>query len=183
MQPKVYSIQPDRDDRWNRFVQNHPLGWVCHLREWKIILEESFPNIKGYYYVCLDDEEKNIRSALPLFLVKSRIMKKRIVSIPFSSICDIMVTTNEDYHALVEQSVKLVKETESTYVEFRTIQSVLPALNKLACHLPCYKHHFLNLKLGIDKLQEGFHRTCIKQRINRAYKSKLDLIIGNYLDD
>lgn len=104
MQSRVYSIQPHRDVRWNQFVQNHPFGWVCHLSEWKNILEESFPNIKGYYYVCLDDEEKNIRSALPLFLVKSRILKKRIVSIPFASVCDIIVSTKEDYHALIKCS-------------------------------------------------------------------------------
>lgn len=149
----------------------------------KNILEESFPNIKGYYYVCLDDEEKNIRSALPLFLVKSRILKKRIVSIPFASVCDIIVSTKEDYHALIKQAIKLSKETDSAYVELRTLQSALPESNELTCSLPCYKHHFLNLKLGIAQLRKGFHRTCIKQRINRAYKSKLDLKVGKDTSD
>ena len=65
----VQIINPITDDRWDRFVESHPFGWICHLSGWKKMLESTFPHIKGHY-IALLDSNGNIQAALPIFEVR-----------------------------------------------------------------------------------------------------------------
>jgi hypothetical protein len=47
----VTIIDPLKDGQWDEFIENHPLGWICHLSGWKRVLEKSFKHIRGYYLV------------------------------------------------------------------------------------------------------------------------------------
>ncbi len=175
-------IRVDEDERWNQFVENHPLGWISHLSEWKKILEIGFPHIKGYYFACLD-EGQNIRSALPIYAVRSWLTGNRLISVPFSSVCDVLVSTKADYAALIQCAIKLLRETDSKYFEIRVLKSKLPELDQLTCPIPCYYHHSINLETELKELFSSFHRTCIRQRINRAYNSGLDITVGESVSD
>ena len=82
----VVFIDPVSDHRWDKFVESHPYGWLCHLSGWKKVLEKSFSHMRGYYPVLLNGSE--IKAAMPIFQVKSWLTGQRLVSIPFASLCD-----------------------------------------------------------------------------------------------
>ena len=69
--PGAIIIDPVKDPRWDKFVEGHPFGLICHLSGWKQVLEESFPHMKGYYLALLNHDNESIRAALPIFEVKS----------------------------------------------------------------------------------------------------------------
>jgi len=169
-------IDPVADERWDRFVEGHPFGWICHLSVWGEILEESFKHLKGYYLVLLDDNE--IAAALPLFEVKSWITGKRLVSIPFATLCDPLISSAEDMKILFESAVELSNRLGSSYMEIGTFlssQLIRDTRLEMSHH---YKHHYLPLDDEPERLKRSFHRTCVRTRIEKAQRSNLRLRVG-----
>ena len=89
----IIEIDPQSDPRWDQFVESHPLGLICHLSGWKQVLEESFPQMKGRYLAILSDDN-SIRAALPVFEIRSILTGNRLVSIPFATNCDPLISSN-----------------------------------------------------------------------------------------
>ncbi|MCP3930149.1 MAG: hypothetical protein GY705_13740 [Bacteroidetes bacterium] len=61
----ISTIDPVKDQRWDKFVKNHPFGRICHLSGWKKVLEASFKHMKGHFFGRLDESGQNIQAALP----------------------------------------------------------------------------------------------------------------------
>jgi CelD/BcsL family acetyltransferase involved in cellulose biosynthesis len=179
----VIIIDPNKDSRWNKFVENHPFGWIVHLSGWKSVLERSFPHIKGHYLTLLDSTGSEIRAALPLFEVRSWLTGSRLVSIPFATICDPLINTRNDIEKLLEGAIDLSIKLKTSYIEIRTIHSVsLIQDNRLASN-QLYKHHYLYLDKDPEMLKKTFHRTNIRQRIQRALDSNVSVRIANSESD
>jgi len=170
---RIEFINPAQDDRWDRFVESHDFGWLCHLSGWKEVLESSFVHMKGYYPVIL--EESRIKAALPVFQVNSWLTGRRMVSIPFASLCDPLVSSNGELKELFMFVLSLLRKLRAGKIEIRAFQS-LPLLEE-ETHIVCDKHfknHYLKLQ-NPEALQKKFHRTCVRQKISRAVKSKFVL--------
>jgi len=58
-------IDPLADRRWDRFVDQHPFGWITRLSGWKSVLEWTFPHMRGYY-LTLCDSAGVLKAALPI---------------------------------------------------------------------------------------------------------------------
>jgi len=112
-------IDPNKDYRWDQFVQEHPFGWICHLSGWMNVLESSFKHMKPYYYAILDNSINRITAALPIFHVKSNLIGDRIVSLPFTTLCDPLVTQPEDLKAIID-NIMGNKSLAKCYFEIRT---------------------------------------------------------------
>lgn len=174
----VELIDPLQDPRWDKFVESHPFGLICHLSGWKRILENSFSHLKGHYLCLFKPDGETIQAALPVYEVKSWLTGTRLVSIPFATLCDPLISEEEDSEKLLSAATGLVKKTRAIYVEFRTFQSKVMAQHKdLGCSA-FYKHHYLSLEKEPEELKKNFHRTCTRQRISRALKSELTLKVA-----
>ena len=165
-------IDPITDPRWDKFVENHPFGWICHLSGWKQVLEKSFKHMKGYYFALLDNSG-NIQAALPIFEVKSWLTGNRLVSIPFATLCDPLISTGDDLKELFDSALNLSKDLKSSYIEIRAFLSPSLIQDDRLSSIHFYKHHYLLLEEEPEKLKKKFHRTCVRQRITRAEKSDL----------
>ncbi|OPY12860.1 MAG: FemAB family protein [Syntrophus sp. PtaB.Bin001] len=175
----VKFINPVEDARWNGFVANHQWGWICHLSEWQQVLEKSFPHMKGYYPVIVDEETQQIKAGMPVFLVKSWLTGKRFVSIPFATLCDPLISSGEELETLLDAILNLSQRMGGKYVEIRSLASShLVDKDRLGSRL-FYKHHFLVLDNEPEHLKKKFHRTCVRQRISRAIDSGLTLRTGD----
>jgi hypothetical protein len=164
-----------KDRRWDEFVENHPFGWICHLSGWKQVLEKSFKHMRGHYLVIEDSPGGAIQAALPLFEVRSMLTGRRLVSVPFATLCDPLVSTSGEMDWLLAAAENLSKKLGSSYIEIRTLSSSPLVRNpKFGCSR-FFKHHYLLLDREPETLKKSFHRSCIRQRINRAYKSNLTL--------
>ena len=173
---RVTVIDPVEDERWDDFVKDHPFGWLYHLSIWKQVLEESFNHMKGHYLVLLN---KNvIEAALPLFEVNSWLTGNRLVSIPFATLCDPLISSGEDMNRLFRSAVRLSNELGSSYIEIRTLLSP-PLIRDTKLEMfPYYKHHYLLLNKEPELLKRSFHRSSVREGIARAERSNLKLRVG-----
>jgi hypothetical protein len=178
MEQQVSTIDPSQDERWDAFVEAHPYGWICHTSAWKEVLEDSYKHIKPKYLVLTDQKNGNIRAALPLCQVKSRITGNRLISLPFATLCDPLIDSEDEFKALFDVSIGLKDDLGCRYIEVRAFKSADSIGDSRLCLVRNYKHHSLALDREPQELMKRFHRTCIRQRIQRAEKSKLKVHEG-----
>jgi len=179
----VKIIDPITDPRWDKFVESHPFGLVCHLSGWKRILEQSFNHMKGYYFVLFDENDK-IKAGLPIYEVKSWLTGKRLVSIPFATLCDPLISTSEEMTVLLKEVMEFSRDRNISYLEIRTLFS--PSLVKKNGRLyktSDYRHHYLPLDATPDLLMQSFHRTCVRKNIRKASKSSLKIKVAVDMSD
>lgn len=172
----VSIIDPLRDQRWNRFVERHQFGWITHLSGWKRVLDLTFPHMRGYYLVI--EEGGGLKAALPVYSVESWLTGRRLVSIPFATLCDPLAADPAEMALLFNAAVNLSREIGVPHIKIKTLfaSHLLDQGNFLAdCGL---KHHFLRLDCDPDRVKRNFHRSCVRQRIARAEQSGLTLVRG-----
>jgi len=180
---KVSIIDPLLDKRWDDFVEHHPNGWICHLSDWKKLLESCFSHITGFYLVDTELIENKICAALPIYLVKSHLTGTRLVSIPFATLFDPLYSDENELTKLSNAAIQLCNKYNASFIELRSFRS--NGLNndqRFIASYP-YRHHYLELDEEPELLKKRFHRTCIRQRINRAIESKIQLKIGDTRKD
>ncbi len=176
----VQLIDPIKDPRWDKFVEAHPFGWICHLSGWKKVLEQSFNHMKGYYFVLMDRSGK-IKAGLPVFHVRSWITGNRMVSVPFGTLFDPLVSSPRTLDMLLSRVFVLQRTMKARYTEIRTLHTA--DLFQGVSAISLYKHHFLMLDREPEQLKRTFHRSCVRQRISRGIKSGLCMKTGKNESD
>ena len=172
-------IDPITDSRWDTFVTNHPFGWITHLSGWKKLLEESFKTMSGYCLVLQDGSENTIRAALPLFKVESWLKGNRLVSIPFATICDPLVSTPEEMKELFRMLVALTNSLGVSKVEIRAHASASLLEEARFSRDTVFKSHFIHLDRDPEELKQSFHKKTVQKRIEQAVSSRLLSRLGN----
>ena len=175
MPEKITIIDPVADPGWDRFVESHPLGMIYHLSGWKQVLEANFHHIKGHNLALTDEASGVIRAAMPLYEVRSWLTGKRLVSIPYASVCDPLVSSSADFATLFEAALELSRTLGIARVEIRTYKSLKMVENARLGRSGLYKLHYLPLEQGPGQLWKNFHRSCIRQKISRAISSEMSL--------
>lgn len=175
----MISIDPLREPSWDEFVHDHPFGWLCHLSHWKRVLEKSFPHLKGHCFAIVESKSGGIRATLPIYEVTSWLTGKRLVSIPFATLCDPLVTQPEDLSRLLDAVVDLSKEAGASYAEVRTLNAHPLFQENCFARRDFFVHHYLPLDAAPEILKKRFHRSCVRQRIDRALQSNLILRLDN----
>lgn len=178
----VAIIDPLRNHRWDGFVNQHPYGWITHLSSWKRVLDGNFPHMQGYYLALLDCAG-GIRAALPIYSVESWLMGRRLVSIPFATLCDPLVTDPADMEILSDAVLRLADRLGMPRIEIRTAAaSHMVSRDKFS--VDCvHKHHSLQLSSDPEQIRRRFHRSCVRQRIARAELCGLHLVRGKRESD
>jgi hypothetical protein len=179
---EVTLIDPIKDPRWDAFVENHPFGWICHLSGWKKVLETSFPHMKGHC-LALVGESNEIKAGLPLFEVKSWLTGKRLVSIPFATLCDPLVSNSDQLEKLLGAAKRLSKDLGTSYLEIRTTNAHCFMRDPQFAGNFDFKNHYLGLNFGIEELWKSLHRKAVRQEINRANRNNLAIKYGETEDD
>jgi len=166
-------LTPDRYAQYDSFVRAHQHGWICSESVWIEILRKSFPHIHPSIHV-LYDTDGGIRSAVPVYCVRSVLTGNRLVSIPFATHSDIFLASEDDAFVAGVALEELKQKTHSQYVELRSSfcgnQRHLPSgagLHKV------YKCHTISLEASLDSIYRNLHRTCVRKNITRAEKLHL----------
>ena len=139
--------------------------------------------MKGHYLALIDTTTNDIKAALPLFEVRSWLTGNRLVSIPFATICDPLITTTDDMSKLFAEALNLSKELKTPSIEIRTFMSAPLIQEEALANNPFYKHHYIQLDKEPEELKKSFHRTNVRQRIQRALKSNLSLKVADNESD
>ena len=162
----VTTVDPLTDARWDRFVESHPLGWVCHLSGWQEVLEGNFRQMSATCFVLTSNDE--IKAALPVYEVSSWLTGDRLVSIPFATLSDPLISNRDELDQLLDAVRGF---SRGRRIEIRTLTTsgyFGDAGPGLTGH---YIHHYIPLDRPPEDLMKTFHRTCVRQRISRAVNS------------
>lgn len=115
---KIVFIDPEKDERWDQFVENHEMGLIYHLSGWKKVIEKTFPHIRGIFLAVVENNE--IKAALPIYEVKSWLTGHRFVSVPFAQFCDPLVSSAIDLKLILQ---KIQDEHKAESLEIKTMNS------------------------------------------------------------
>ena len=172
-------VDPLTEPQWDRFVSNHPSGVLTHLSGWKKLLEGTFSGMKGFHVALFDASSKEIKAAVPVFLQKNWLSGSKLVSVPFGTLCGPLVTNAEDLVPLVDTLLDLASNLGASSLELRTYGKLSLLNDDRLGKSDYFRHHCLFLKPGPDILKNHFHRSCVRQKIDRALNSGLKLRIGH----
>jgi hypothetical protein len=141
-------------------------GWIYHLSSWKQALERAFSHIKGHFLVLRDDSG-HIAAGIPIYLVRSWLLGNRLVSIPYASICDPLISTEQHYKELLGGLKAFQKECRAGSIEIKTLKTTRLIADPL-CSSADYIHHYLPMDRPPQDLQKNFAHKATKQMIQRA---------------
>jgi len=178
---QVRVIDPCVDQRWDQFVEDHPFGWLTHLSGWKEVLARSFQHVKPHYLALFDGDR--IVAGLPLFEVRSWLTGNKLVSIPFATLCDALVSDPQQFRILLEASLVLMKKSRASFFELRTLASADMIKDERLGVQRYFQHHFLRLNGDPELLKKSFHRTCVRQKIQRARLCGVQIRLADHEQD
>lgn len=167
---QVHWLLPGQEGEWDVFVARHPLGLVYHLSSWRRVLETAFRHIRGRFLV-LRDGCGQIQAGLPVYTVASWLLGNRIVSVPFATMCDPLISTKEEFAVLWPAIEEVSSTHRSQRVEIRTRAISTDCLPTGLTTWARYKHHYLPLGGATDSLFRSCDKTTIRQRVEQARRA------------
>lgn len=162
--------------RWDAFELTHPAGSIFATSSWKRVLELSFPHIRGRLLVFEDPSSHEIKFGLPIYLVSSRLLGNRWVSIPFASFCDPLVSSEVELDGLLSFLRSSQCFSTASVLEIRTWKKVSSIdKQKLTC-INNYKHHYIQLMDNEFINNNPFTKRKFRYSVERATKSGITVI-------
>jgi len=110
-------VEASARHEWNAYVLNHQRATLCHLFEWKEILEECYK--RRCFLLCLRDTQ-GITGILPLVHLKSRLAGNRLVSMPFLDQGGVLASSTRTSEALVQAALDLCRGLRAQGLDLRS---------------------------------------------------------------
>ncbi|MBI4167032.1 MAG: FemAB family PEP-CTERM system-associated protein [Acidobacteria bacterium] len=101
---------------WDVFVRSLPAASHYHIWKWKNVIEETYGHASQYLAAS---QEGTIQGVLPLFLVKSRLFGRFLVSLPFLNYGGVLASSTDVQQALLVKASEVAHELGARYVELR----------------------------------------------------------------
>jgi hypothetical protein len=166
----VYRFEPLIDVRWSRFLRNHPDSSVFHTRPWLNALRRTY----GYQPIAFTTSPPGVelRNAVVFCHVESWLTGRRLVSLPFSDHCDVLVEEEEDLARIHSVLAEELRGRRLLYLELRPI--VPPATPARESHADVtYCLHRLDLRPSLDTLFRNLHKNSTQRKIRRSKREGL----------
>lgn len=165
-------IDPIADSRWREFILRHPRASVFHSPEWLCALQRTY----GYQPMvfALSHRGQPLQDAIPFCLVKSWLVRPRIVSLPFSDHAEPLVSNQENLLELLAFLGEGVADGRWTSVEVRPPCAMNSFTNWSNYHNgQQFVLHNLDLEPSLEKLFRRLNTDSIQRKIRRALREGL----------
>lgn len=179
---EVVLLPENERARWDDFVEHHPLGWLTSLSSWSSVLSSLPNNIKTYRLALVDDSYEII-AGLPIYLLKSPLLDKKLIGAPLATFFDPLVKTAEELHLLLAAALRLKKKTGSSSIKLKTFKSQEMFDSADFTKDRIFFSHLLPLTTEPSALLASFDRTCIRKKIKKAERYRLEFIAASGEDD
>jgi len=165
-----YWLSPEQEPEWDAFVLSHPQGSLYHTTEWKRVMEQAFPHIRGRIFVLRMEDSGAIQAGLPVYRVNSWLLGSRLVSIPFATVCDPLVGGPAEWYSL---AAELENERSTTRSKKFVLRAALTAGQVPPPFVGSsqFKHHGLQLDPDFDALCRRFDKQSVRQKAEKARKA------------
>ncbi len=182
--PFAHEIDPLADPRWNGFLERNPRASVFHSVPWLQALRRTY----GYQPIAYSTSgpHEELGNALVFCRVKSWLTGQRLVSLPFSDYCELLVNDLAQLRVLLAELEDRAHREKWRYLEIRPLDS-LEAYE--ATTLPYstqeYTYHKLDLSPDLDTLFRNFHKNSTQRKVRRAEREGVEYREGtlDLLDD
>lgn len=166
LETRLCSVDRERE-RWDAYVEKHPLGNYCLLSGWKAVIERTYRH-QGLYLWALEDGD--VRGVLPIVVMRSIVFGTTMVSLPFLDHGGVCADDETVAQELLEACKALSQQVGAQVVELRHSDSsplTLPIHgSKVMMRLP--------LQSDPEKLWVGFDGK-LRNQIRKAMKSGLSI--------
>ncbi|MEW5977980.1 MAG: FemAB family XrtA/PEP-CTERM system-associated protein [Acidobacteriota bacterium] len=112
----------ERSQQWDDFVRSQSGGTAFHLLAWQRTICRVFGH-EPFYLMAEDARNGDLRGVLPLFLVRSRIFGKMLISTPQAVYGGILAQVPEAERLLLEKAREIGHKEGAKFVEFRQFAS------------------------------------------------------------
>jgi len=171
----IYRVDPLIDQRWGPFVERHPNSSIFHTAAWLEALRRTY----GYEPVVYTTSapQKELANGLVFCRVSSWLTGSRLVSLPFSDHCDLLVEKGNNGSVVFEEVRKEQETRKWEYIEVRPRNDVLDQHSYMQ-RFKSYCSHRLDLRPDEKTLFSCFHKDCTQRKIQRAEREKLTYTAG-----
>ena len=159
---------------WDAFVGQHPYGLIYHLSSWKEAIERAFSHIKGHFLVLRSGTSGKIFGGIPVYSICSWLLGNRIVSIPYASICDPLISSPHHFKLLWPKILDLQASTASHHIELRSVHGNEYVNNIPFCSRQNFLHHYLPLNEPIEDIKKNLPYN-LRREIKKAHLHGLKL--------
>jgi lipid II:glycine glycyltransferase (peptidoglycan interpeptide bridge formation enzyme) len=171
LEPRMlHRIEPLTDLRWEVFVKRHPRGSVFHSRPWLDALRRTY----GYEPVAYTTTAPGnpLQDGAVFCRVESRLTGRRLVSVPFSDHCDLLVNQPEDLAVFANGLERELQKENWRYIEIRPLHQT-EIVNGLGQSSALYTFHQLDLRPDLETLLGNCHKSSTQRKIQRALREGL----------
>lgn len=166
----AYSLDPLSDARWNDFLWSHPRSSVFHTRPWLSALRRTYGYQPIAFTTSPPDEE--LRNAAVFCLVNSWLTGQRLVSLPFSDHCDVLVDAEPDLDSIRSALANEQQRLKLHYTELRPTDPLATLAREYHCDAS-YCLHRLDLTPSLDTLFRNLHKDSTQRKIRRSEREHL----------
>jgi hypothetical protein len=178
----VFTIYPLTDARWDELVARHPRAGIFHTSNWLSSLKQTYGYEPVAFTTCRPSEQ--LTNSLVFCKVRSWITGRRLVSLPFSDHCNLLVNSAADEAELLAHVCERVTLDGYAHAEIRPTVPEEPERLMAASLQPdeTFCLHRMSLDLPLDTLFRNLHKNCIQRKIQRAEREGLAYQSGHSED-
>ena len=162
---EVCQLQSEEEKLWDDYVLRCSESSHCHLSGWRRVIERGYGHQPCYLWARKNGE---VRGVLPLVSMRSFLVRRSLVSLPFLDDGGICADNEQVRSSLYDEAVKLYKDQKADFLDLRHRYA-----NNLALPLNGDKvMMILNLPANSDELWKRFDAK-LRNQVRKAQKSGL----------
>jgi serine/alanine adding enzyme len=158
-------------DRWDAYVAAQADASFCHLAGWRPIMEDVLGH--RYRFAAVVGGEGELRGALPLVEVRSRLLGRNLLSMPFLNYGGPIGATGARAQ-LVEHALATARATGAKLLELRSRGSPPQGLPVAARKVTVT----LRLPASVEELWQTTFRAKLRSQIRRPLKEGIQVRFG-----
>ena len=122
---KIEPLGEDRHRDWDAYVLARDGGTLFHTLGWRRAVAETFGH-EPIYLIALRGDQ--LVGVLPMFLVKSRLAGRLLVSVPYAVGGGMVADDDEIASALFEKARSTAEERNCISIDLRSEHAIIPSL-------------------------------------------------------
>ncbi|WP_290664997.1 GNAT family N-acetyltransferase [Ignavibacterium sp.] len=139
-------INPCEIENWNNEILRMNNYSFFHSSEWSQVLSDTYYYKPKYFCLFRNGE---LSAVVPAMVIKSKLTGSRIVSLPFSDVCEPLFSSIDDLENVKEFIFNYCDNNELRYMEFRTSELKFPFETE---NFRTDLRHFLDIAADENKL-------------------------------
>ncbi|QBD83257.1 GNAT family N-acetyltransferase [Ktedonosporobacter rubrisoli] len=166
---------PEKDSRWERFIDSHQDGLIYHHPAWLGVLEEAF-GYRSAHLAC-QDANGQFRGIFPLYKMQGILGTCRFSSLPRTPVAGPLARDRQALEFLIHAALGQLKATPRSGLQIKMLSNELDDLGIELTGVKWRDTYQLELPARPELLRFGNSRNHaqIKRAVHKAYKHGISL--------